>query len=175
MTAAISFPVRMVTLLGLLAAVGLAAFLFVLRPGADGEAAASTPSTTRAPAVTKPATTPKTVPAAKKPTAIQAKSGIPAAIERALRRHRVVVVPVYTPGVAIDATVREEARAGAAIARAGYVAVSALSERLVRPLVAKTGVLPQPAVLIVRRPGRVVATLGVADRETVAAAVAQAR
>ena len=59
--------------------------------------------------------------------------------------------------------------------RAGFVAVSALSERLVRPLVAKTGVLPDPAVLVLRRPGVVTASLGVTDRQTVAQAVAQAR
>ena len=40
---------------------------------------------------------------------------------------------------------------------------------------AKTGVLPDPAVLVIRRPGVVEATLGVTDRETVAQAVAQAR
>ena len=66
-------------------------------------------------------------------------------------------------------------RAGARASRAGYVAVSALSERLVRPLVAKTGVLPDPAVLVIERPGIVGATLSVTDRETVAQAVAQAR
>ena len=53
--------------------------------------------------------------------------------------------------------------------------VSALSERLVQPIVAKTGVLPNPAVLVLRRPGKVIATLGVTDRETVAHAVRHAR
>jgi hypothetical protein len=92
-----------------------------------------------------------------------------------LRKHPVVVVAIYMPGASVDAVVRREARAGARAARAGYVAVSALSERLVRPLVAKTGVLPAPAVLVIQRPGVVRATLGVTDSETVAQAVAQAR
>ena len=42
-------------------------------------------------------------------------------------------------------------------------------------LVAKTGVLPDPAVVVVRRPGVVTATLGVSDRETVEQAVAEAK
>jgi hypothetical protein len=45
----------------------------------------------------------------------------------------------------------------------------------VRPLLAKTGVLPDPAVIVLERPGVVRATLGVTDRVTVAQAVAQAR
>jgi len=79
------------------------------------------------------------------------------------------------PNAAVDAAVRTEARAAAARSRAGYVAISALDERLVQSLVAKTGVLPAPAVLVVKRPGVVTATLSVADRETIAQAVVQAR
>jgi len=71
--------------------------------------------------------------------------------------------------------VRAEARAAAVKSRAGYVAISALNESLVRSVVAKTGVLPAPAVLIVKRPGVVTATLSVTDRAAIAQAVAQAR
>jgi hypothetical protein len=79
------------------------------------------------------------------------------------------------PGARVDRDVRAAARAGASASGAGYVAISALSERLVRPLVAKTGVLPDPAVVIVKRPDVVTTTLSVTDRETVAQAVAQAK
>ena len=96
-------------------------------------------------------------------------------VHQALRRNRVVVVVVYMPQASVDAVVRREARAAAIATGAGYVALRATSERLVRPLVAKTGVLPDPAVLVLRRPDVVVATLGVTDRETVAQVVAQAR
>jgi hypothetical protein len=58
---------------------------------------------------------------------------------------------------------------------AGFVSLSALSNKLMRPLVAKTGVLPDPAVLIVKRGGVLAATLSVTDRDTVAQAVTQAR
>jgi hypothetical protein len=82
---------------------------------------------------------------------------------------------VYTPRAAVDSYVRAQASAGARASRAGFVPLSGLSERLVQPLVAKTGVLPSPAVLVLKRPDVVAAKLGVTDRETVAQAVAQAR
>jgi hypothetical protein len=41
--------------------------------------------------------------------------------------------------------------------------------------VGKTGVLPDPAVLVVRRPGVVAAKLSVSDRLTISQTVAQAR
>ena len=169
-------PVRTFALVGVLAAVGLAAFLFLLRPtGDDTTAAATRPVAKPAETTERPTPRPAPAPRASQRPAVLPASGFPLPIHRALRRNRVVVVAVYMPGASVDSVVRREAKAGAHTARAGYVAVSALSERLVRPLVAKTGVLPDPAVLVLRRPGVVIATLGVTDRQTVAQAVAQAR
>jgi len=175
----ISPPIRMFALLGALAATALAAFLLLVgRSGSEtGSPASPTPATKPAakpaPAATKTrATTPRLNP---RTAAVQTKSGFPLPVDRALRRHRVVVVVVYLPGAGVDSLVRAEARAGAQRSRAGFVAISALSESLVRPLVARTGVLPDPAVVIVKRPGLVTAMLGVTDRETVAQAVAQAK
>jgi hypothetical protein len=102
-------------------------------------------------------------------------SGFPTAVDRAFRTHRVVVLVVYIPGASVDAVVRKEARAGAAATGAGFVQVSALNNALATEVLAKTGVLPEPAVLVLRRPGVVVATLGVTDRETVVQAVTQAK
>jgi hypothetical protein len=102
-------------------------------------------------------------------------SGFPTAVDRAFRTHRVVVLVVYMPGASVDAVVRKEARAGAAATGAGFVQVSALNNALATEVLAKTGVLPEPAVLVLRRPGVVVATLGVTDRQTVVQAVAQAK
>ena len=176
MSVTLAPPIRMFALVGVLAAIGLAAFLFLLRPaGADTTSAAPTPITKPTKATTQPALRPVRTPRVTPRPAVLPASGFPVPIHRALRRNRVVVVAVYMPGASVDSVVRREARAGARTARAGYVAVSALSERLVRPLVAKTGVLPDPAVLVLRRPDVVVATLGVTDRQTVAQAVAQAR
>jgi hypothetical protein len=102
-------------------------------------------------------------------------SGFPARIDHALRYSRVVVVSVSMPGAAVDAIVRREARAGARASRAGFVTMSATNERAVSGLVAKTGVLPSPAVVIVRRPGVVATTFSVTDAGTIAQAVAEAR
>jgi hypothetical protein len=160
-------------LLGVLAAVALAAFLFIAaRPQSE---AATTPTTRPAPQ-TKPTPNAKPTKASPaRPATRATKSGFPVPVDRVLRNNRVVVVAVYLPGAHVDAVVRREARAAAIWARAGYVAMSAVSERLMRPLVAKTGVLPDPAVVIVKRPGVVTATLSVADRDTIAQAVVQAK
>jgi len=175
----ISPPIRVFALLGALAATALVAFLFLVgRSGSETGSLASPTPVTRpaakpAPAGAKtPTTTPRLTP---RPAAVQTKSGFPLPVDRALRHHRVVVVFVYMPGARVDAVVRAEARAGALRSGAGYVAISALSEPLVRLLVAKTGVLPDPAVVIVKRPGVITTTLSVTDRETVAQAVAQAK
>ena len=172
----LSPPVRVFALLGVLVAVGLGIFVFFL--GSAGSETTGTPTplartTTQpnvAPRPAKPAT-----PTRAPQTTVGTPSGFPVPVHRALRRHRVVVVAVYMPGASVDAVVRREARAAASSTGVGFVAMSATSERLVRPLVAKTGVLPDPAVIVVKRPDVVVATLSVTDRATVAQAVAQAR
>lgn len=178
MSVTISPPIRVFALLGALAATALAAFLLLVGRSGSETAPGSSPTPVTRPVVkTRPAA-PKTqakTPQRTRQLGVQTKSGFPLPVDRALRRHRVVVVVVYMPGAGVDSVVRAEARAGARRSRAGFVAISALSEPLVRPLVARTGVLPDPAVVIVKRPGIVTAMLGVTDRETVAQAVAQAK
>jgi hypothetical protein len=165
-------PIRVAALVGVLVVTGLVAFVFLIGRGAP-ETVASVPTKPRTnpPTTTTPAKASRPV----APRVVVTKSGFPAPIDRALRRRGVAVVAVYMPRAAVDAVVRTEARAAAIRSRAGYVAISALNERLVRSIVAKTGVLPAPAVLVIKRSGVVTATLGVADRETIAQAVAQAR
>jgi hypothetical protein len=175
----LSPPIRIFAFTGVLAVLGLVVFFFVVgRTGADATdtpapAQATTPAT---PAATTPArTTPPPARRARPRANALPRSGFPLPIHRALRRNRVVVVMVYMPGGTVDGVVSAEARAGARAAGAGFVRVSALSERLVQPLVAKTGVLPSPAVVVVKRPDVVASTLSVTDRQTIAQAVAQAR
>jgi len=182
-SATLSPPIRIFAFTGVLAAVGLAAFFFVIgRSGGEAVTSQGSPAATKTEtATTQPATPAAAAPAARpaqRPKARAAAlpaSGFPLPVHRALRRNRVVVVVVYMPGASVDRVVRAEARAGAQASRAGIVHLSALSERLVQPLVAKTGVLPSPAVVVLKRPGVVAATLGVTDRQTIAQAVAQAR
>jgi hypothetical protein len=176
----ISPPIRVVAFLGVLAAAALALFLFIVGRGSDTSTRTlslpvphTTPAKTERPAKESPAQTHRATPRA---TRVQTpKSGFPTAIDRAFRRHRVVVAVVYMPGSGVDAVVRKEARAAAIQTGAGYVPISAVNERVARQLVAKTGVLPAPAVLVLRRPGVVTATLGVTDRVTVVQALAEAK
>ncbi len=181
MSMTLSPPIRIFAFVGVIAAVGLAAFMFLAgRSAGDGETTVTPRTTTPAkttPAPTAPTPTTPVTRATPRPTraATLPPSGFPLPIHRALRRNRVAIVVVYTPRAAVDSVVRAEARAAARTSGAPLVQISAFSERLVRPLVAKTGVLPNPAVLVIERPGTVAATLGVTDRETIAQAVAQAR
>jgi hypothetical protein len=167
-------PIRIAALVGALVATGLVAFVFLIGRSAPGtEAAAPTKSATEPSTPVTPSKVSRVHATA--PRVVVTKSGFPAVIDRAIRRRGVAVVAVYMPGAAVDAAVRREARAAAMKTRAGYVAISALNESVVRSLVGKTGVLPAPSVLVIKRPGVVTTTLSVVDRETIAQAVAQAR
>ncbi|MCS7007942.1 MAG: hypothetical protein RMM28_04020 [Thermoleophilia bacterium] len=178
MTATLSAPVRVAVVVGLLAATGLvAAFSLLGRTATGAEPAAAPverPATPLAETATGSAPTPAAKPSVPRAPAT-ARSGLPAPVAEALRVRKVVVVSLYVPGADVDSLVRKEARAGAATAGAAYVAIPATSSRLVAPLVAKAGVLPSPAVLVIRRPGRVEATFGVTDRAVVAQAALQAK
>ena len=164
-------PTRVVALVGALVMTGLAAVFLLLGRGAISSSASPTASA--------PVThaTPQTAhkPAAKPKQAPRQPSGFPAPVDHALRYGKIVVVSVSMPGAAVDAQVRHEARAAADASRAGFVRLSALNDRAMAQLMAKTGVLPDPAVVVVKRPGTVVATFSVADAGTIAQAVAEAR
>lgn len=167
-------PTRLTALIGALVLTGLAAVVFLLGRGALGEAS----GLSQAPApVAKPAPGVAAKPKAAAVPRAQARvrSGFPSKIDHALRYNRIVVVSVSVPGAAVDAVVRRQARSGAKAARAGFVAISAANERAISGLVAKTGVLPAPAVVIVKRPGVVASMFSVTDAGTIEQAVAQAR
>ncbi len=172
MSVTLNPPTRVTALVGALVLTGLAAVVFFLgRAAIGGESAAVTATPITKPTPQRAAPSKQVAPRAKARVA----SGFPAKIDHALRYSRVVVVSVSMPGAAVDAVVRREARAGAKASRAAFVAMSATNERAVSGLVAKTGVLPSPAVVIVRRPGVVATTFSVTDAGTIAQAVAEAR
>ena len=61
-----------------------------------------------------------------------------------------------------------EARAGAAAAGVGFVALNVLNESQSRPLTRQLGVLEDPAVLVYRRPSELVVRFsGFADKQTI--------
>ena len=106
-----------------------------------------------------------------------ARHGLPMKVALALREHRVVVVALSMPGVALDELAQRESEAGAKATSAGFVSLNVVKQREGGPLLTKLGVEDTPAVLVVRRRGSsVFAKLqGFVDRETVEQAVADAR
>jgi hypothetical protein len=175
-TVTISPPIRIAAALGAIVAVALGLWLFLLGRSASMDDGSASPPVVHH-VVPKPAphATRTTAPKPKVTQFHTPASGFPQAVDRALARHPVVVVAVYLPGSSVDALVRKEARAAAIASHAGYVAISAANEQLAGELLAKTGVLPDPAVVVVKRPGTVATTFGVTDRDAVAQAVALAR
>jgi hypothetical protein len=169
--------IRVVGLAGALAVFALAAGFLLLSRGQPSSSAATThtivPLSKRThlkvkkhavkPAPHKPAAH---KPAAHKPA--ESVSGLPAALAAALSRNRVVVVSLYAPKVELDDMAMREARAGAAAAGVGFVALNVLNERQSRPLTRQLGVLEDPAVLVYRRPSELVVRFsGFADKQTI--------
>ena len=110
-------------------------------------------------------------------------NGMPSSLALALRSHAVVVVSLYTPGSSVDRMSTDEARRGAQVAHAGFVAFNVADEQVVSPLSSMlTGaptpadrVLDGPAVLVFVRPNSLFVRLnGFADHDTVAQAAANA-
>ena len=118
-----------------------------------------------------------------KPKRLSVINGMPAALARALASHAVVVVSLYAPRSSVDAMATDEAKHGAALAGAGFVAFSVADEKVVSPLTslltgaqtAADRVLDGPAVLVFQRPRTLFVRFnGFADRDTVAQAVTNA-
>ena len=108
-----------------------------------------------------------------------AANGLPTPLDELLHTHRIVVVAIYDPEVPSERTIAlPEARAGAIAAGAGFLAVNVLDARVAGPLTQIAGngtILPDPGILVYRRPGTLINTIrGFADREAVAEAVANA-
>lgn len=194
MTATENPRLRLILLVGLLAAAALGAGMFLMsRSAATSDelevplpplrraaapAARATPATKPAKAIPKPAAVKpeaKPVPA-QKPKPTVAANGLPLSIARALTKNSVVVVSLVVPNASVDELARAEAQAGARDAGAGFVTVNVLDQAQGGPLAAKLGVLEAPAVLVYRRPDALFVQLeGFADRETVAQAATNAR
>jgi hypothetical protein len=174
---------RLVAALGGLAALGLAAFMFTMGRPSGASQASVTPIKPLHP-VRKPGThgtvaKPKAVltkpKVAPKPKPVVLLPGLAPEVAAALRRHVVVVVSLFDPQARVDQISLAEASAGARAADAGFVPLDVLRQGQGGPLVKQLGVLPDPAVLVYRRPGDLVARFdGFVDRDTVAQAVVNA-
>jgi hypothetical protein len=200
MNMTISPQIKILALVGVLAAVGLAASMFVLGGSSakTDTAAASTPvaqprtpvkTHKTVPPVTKPrvvvhkhapakhAAKPRHHAKAVKPTAFRGNpvyAQLPQPLQWQLAHHKVVVVSFYNPSSNVDAISVAEAHAGATAAGAGFLLVSVLDNKvagILTGLLPDGGLLPDPGVFIYRAPGDVAIRLdGFADRDTVAQA-----
>jgi hypothetical protein len=189
----VSRPVQIFALVAVIAAVGGGAML-MLKPKQAATApvvltkSPATPATTTV--ATAPAAKPKTAAArypaapaaprqvqvAKAPARVVGANGLPLAIDKALRTHTIVVVSLFDPESSTDAISYAEAKAGAADAKVGFVAVSLLDNPIAAALTSSLpsgGLLPAPGVLVYRRPGMLVQRIdGFADRDVIAQAAA---
>jgi hypothetical protein len=168
MSTTIPFPARYLVILGV--ALAAAALLLVARPlllGSDDEAVGSTPLPTQpTPQVNPPASTP-----------VQPKvvllPGLPSTIANKLRHSRVVVVSLYQGAAKPDRSAVAAASAGARLVGAGFLAVNVTNEKNARAVQSFVGTTSTPAVVVVRRPGKIASRLegaGSADSELVAQA-----
>ena len=204
MTFTLSPPVRYAALLGLLAAVLIGGGMTMLGhggstgstapqvikhhpfgPGVKHQAAPTVPKK-QAAMPTHPTSTAKpkgaqAAPRVKAPpqpsAAVQAAlaAGLPAPVARALGEHPVVVVSLYNPYSQVDGIAFAEARAGAQLAGVGFVPLNVLSQTQVEKLTEQLGLLPDPGLLVYRRPATLVVRIsGFADKETVAQAAQNA-
>jgi hypothetical protein len=190
----LSPQVRIFALIAVLLAVGGGLFVFTSGRGSAAEPELAAPPA--APAVAKPAKAPavhKTAtvkpkakaqaskahapakPAPKKVVHQIPPTGFPLAVDRALARHKVVVVSLVVPGSRVDELAAGEAKAGAKLGGAGYLALNVLNERVAHAVLAKLGAVKEPSLLVLKQSGEVVLALeGFVDRETVAQAAANA-
>lgn len=153
-------PIAVLGLLGL----GVGAFAFGKPPpAADPDAVAANiasrnPTTTAAEQPAQPKPEPKTP------------------LERALAKHKAVVVLFYTPAASYDTLQTREARAGAKAGGAGFLALDVTRDRKMAALATSYDVRDAPAVLVFARGPRVVVRLdGYADRDTIEEAALIAR
>ena len=97
--------------------------------------------------------------------------GLPAPIASKLRHSKVVVVSLYTGSSAVDRAAVAEARSGARQVGAAFTAVNVLDEKQARAIAAFGGPTDSPSVLVVKRPGKIVAQFtGTVDGTVVAQA-----
>jgi hypothetical protein len=201
MNLTVSPQIRIVALVGVVAALGLGASMLVLgRGGSKGDTVAAS----TAAAVTHARTTPHTTPApvrhaatphvrtatkpqapvkhhARKPAGYRGNpvyAQLPQPLQWQLAHHKVVVVSLYNPQSDVDSISVAEAHAGAVDANAGFLLVSVLDNKVAGILTALLpggGLLPDPGVLVYRAPGNVALRLdGFADRDSVAQAATNA-
>jgi hypothetical protein len=167
----VSAPIRVVALVGVLAALAMGAWLMTAGRAGDDSAEPVQelrPVQAARKSVAAEPVTPSTPP---KP-ALKLPKGTPPAVGRLLEEHRVGVVLLYDSQSKVDAYSLSEAALAAKNAGAGLLRVDVRNETLATTFSKSYGVLQAPSVLLYRRPGTLALKLnGFADHETVEQAV----
>lgn len=153
--AATSRRVPRAALIGIVALVAAFVALMLVRSGAldsspTESVAVPSPPSSRSPQPAKPA------PAPAKPK-VELIAGLPAEVAHGLRYSRVIVVSLYVGRDSGDRAASTGARRGARAAGAGFVAVDVGSDRKAASIASFAKPASLPSVLVVRRPGKIVA------------------
>jgi hypothetical protein len=167
-TTTLSPPIRILGIVGILAAAALGLLLFSQhRSSHSSSASLPTVTPTHHAAAGSAAARPTRHVAPK----IVILPGLPPTVAHALRYSRIVVVALYSAGVPSDGAAMQQARLGTRSAHAGFAAVNVLNERVAKGLDKFAGTIASPTVLIVKRPGTILNQFdGYTDDEVVAQA-----
>lgn len=199
MNLTVSPQIRILAIVGLVAALGLGASTFVLgghNPPTQAPTTTAPVQRRRSPAAPTPPRAATKPHAASRPVATkhvaktqhrakpagfrgnQVYAQLPRPLQWQLAHHKVVVVSLYSPRSDVDAISVAEAHAGAVAARAGFLLVNVLDNQVAGILTALLpggGLLPDPGVLVYRAPGNLAFQLdGFNDRDAVAQAATNA-
>jgi hypothetical protein len=182
MNLAVENPVRLIAILGAVAALG-GGMLILKSTRGGGESAASQPKLLhtsvghRVRHHAKPTASPGHHAGRKRaPRLSPATVGLPRSIRVALAAHPVIVVSVVAPRGRVDELALREAVAGAKAAHAGFVRINAFRQADIAPLESKVDVGGNPALIVMKRPAVVTIQVdGFVDRDTIVQAVVDAR
>lgn len=153
--AATTSRVPRAALIGVVVLVAAFALLMVVRAGVFG--GSSSTSSTLAPS-THPTPTPAKPTTPAKPQVVLL-PGLPTQVAHALRYSKVVVVSLYTGSAKGDRPAVAAAYQGARAAGAGFVAVNVTNDREAGDIASFAGAVSSPAMLVVKRPGRIMTTM----------------
>jgi hypothetical protein len=143
-------------LIGIVVLVAAFAALMLARSGViGGSSSESVPVATPAHTSTTPPRTATQKPAVKPKIVLLA--GLPTSVAHALRYSKVVVVSLYAGPAKSDRSDVAAARIGARSAGAGFVAMNVISNRTATALIPFVGTASAPTMIVVRRPGKIVA------------------
>jgi hypothetical protein len=164
----LSTPVKIVALAALALALGLAGVMMLSKKGSAAATVAPpvvhhTAAVAQSPAATKPK------PARHK---IVLSPGLPSVVRAGLERRANAVVVIYSSRVPADRAMRAEAAAAARMTHSAFVAANVAINGIAAAVAGWSASVKDPAVIVIRRPGRILfGATGLTDRQTLAQAI----